>query len=174
MYGLETSIKQCQFCNLRDIDIKKGRQVPVGWGKGKIMVIGLAPSDSRQDSFYAMKAVSEGDTANILNDVMKAVGLKEEDFYITNLVKCSFPSNECDEKYFDICYNRWLLKEIIRCSPTKIICLGDAVYKYISSKSYLTSIFDIRKVWHHSYLSRNRSEEKEKEWEEQWRKIISD
>lgn len=162
----------CQKCKLHSSPNNKEKGIPIGWGSGVggLFVIGLSPSDSRQKTKYAMKPVSESDTANLITDCLKELNIEEKDFYITNLVKCSFNNNVCDSKFFDVCYNEWLIKELIRHSPKNVICLGEDVYNYIYEKPELDNTFNIKKVWHHAYIARDRS--KLEEWISQWKTAL--
>ena len=168
MNSFKEKIASCKKCSL-----SANKKPLAGWGRGsEIFILGLAPSDFRSGDYEgAMKPISESDTANTLMNCLKDCRLHEKDFYITNLVKCSFPENKLDRSIFDICYNEWLMKEIISVTPKKIICLGKEVYDFLSEKEYLEDLFDIKEVWHHSYIARNR--QKYGEWVNQWKTILT-
>ena len=168
MSMFKEKLMSCKKCSL-----SASKKPLAGWGDGnKLFVVGLAPSDFRSGNYEnAMKPISDSDTANILMNCFKDCRLKEKDFYLTNLTKCSFLENKLDKSIFDICYNEWLIKEIISVTPYKVVCLGKEVYDFLSQKDYLEDIFDIKEVWHHSYIARNRN--KYDEWIRQWKMILN-
>ena len=159
-------ISECKKCSLSP----NGRPLE-GWGSGnKIFIIGLAPSDFRRGDYTkAMKSISVADTANLLESCLKECGINESDFYITNLVKCSFPENKLDRALLETCYNEWLIKEIVSITPNTIVCLGNEVYDFLSQKPYIEDMFILKKALHHSYIARNRS--KYEDWVNEWKKI---
>lgn len=167
------NICKCTKCQLCDSEVNKELGIPLGWGPGKkIMIVGLAPSDFRNGTKYAMKPVSNGDTAKILIDEINKFDELKDSFYITNIVKCSFPKNILDTSVLEICYNEWFVKELISISPKKIICLGKEVFEFLSSKAYVKYVFDLRQVWHHAYIARQRTNADT--WSKQWKKALSD
>jgi len=167
------NIFSCSRCSLCYTEINKDKGIPIGWGPGRdILILGLAPSDFRGKTKYAMKPLSDGDTASILMRVVNSFEEMKSKFYVTNIVKCSFPDNVLDHRYLDICFNEWLLKELVTISPKKIVCLGEEVFNFIDSKPFMKYIFDVKKVWHHSYVARQTSQFDN--WREQWERVISD
>jgi uracil-DNA glycosylase len=168
---LKEELQKCKLCKLScsKNNIEKG--IPAGWGSGnKILVLGLSPSDSRNPTLNVMSPTSTSDTANIIQDCLKKLNFNEDDFYITNLVKCSFQDNVTQAECFEPCYNAWFIKELLQVSPRNIACLGEEVYNFISKKPLVTDVFNVFKVWHHAYISRDKS--KFDEWMWQWKESI--
>jgi len=59
-----------------------------------------------------------------LNRMIEAVGMKREDVYICNVVKCRPPGNRTPEKdEIDTC-SPFLLRQVLAIQPRLICCLG--------------------------------------------------
>jgi DNA polymerase len=111
-----------------------------------------------------------GRAGKLLNRMMQTVGLKREDVYICNIVKCRPPGNRTPEKdEVDSC-SPFLYRQIEAIKPRLICCLGaPAVRTVLGIKEGITKIrgqfynFGAAKALatvHPAYVLRNPREEK--------------
>ncbi|HMD84682.1 MAG TPA: uracil-DNA glycosylase [Terriglobia bacterium] len=111
-----------------------------------------------------------GRAGKLLNRMMQTVGLKREDVYICNIVKCRPPENRTPEKdEVDAC-SPFLYRQIEAIKPRLICCLGaPAVRTVLGIKEGITKIrgqfydFGSTKALatvHPAYVLRNPREEK--------------
>jgi DNA polymerase len=111
-----------------------------------------------------------GRAGKLLNRMMQTVGLKREDVYICNVVKCRPPGNRTPEKdEVDSC-SPFLYRQIEAIKPRLICCLGaPAVRTVLGIKEGITKIrgqfynFGSTKALatvHPAYILRNPREEK--------------
>lgn len=127
---LEESIKGCNKCKL----YKTRQNIVFGEGNknAKIMFIGEGPGadEDRQGEPFVGKA---GQLMNLAFDIL---GIKREEVYIANIVKCRPPSNrnpEDDEAF--ACLN-YLRNQVLLVKPEIIVLLGNVALKNILGKEY--------------------------------------
>lgn len=136
---LEESIKGCNKCKL----YKTRQNIVFGEGNknAKIMFIGEGPGadEDRQGEPFVGKA---GQLMNLAFDIL---GIKREEIYIANVVKCRPPSNrnpEDDEAF--ACLN-YLRNQVMLVKPEIIVLLGNVALKNILGKEY--GITTSREKW---------------------------
>ena len=127
---LEKAIENCQKCKLA-----KARQnivFGVGNRKAQIMFIGEGPGadeDRLGEPFV-------GRAGKLMNMAFETVGLKREEVYIANVVKCRPPGNrnpEVDEANSCLDYLR---NQVILVKPEIIVLLGSVALKNILGNGY--------------------------------------
>ena len=107
--------KKCELCKTRT-------NVVFGYGNenAEIMFIGEGPGE--QEDLQAMPFV--GRSGKLLDDYLNVIGLKRENVYIANIVKCRPPKNRDPMKEEqDLCID-WLREQVKIINPKSIICLG--------------------------------------------------
>ena len=127
---LEKSIVSCQKCKL----CKNRTNIVFGVGnkKADIMFIGEGPGadeDRLGEPFV-------GRAGKLMNMGLEAIGLKREELYIANIVKCRPPGNrnpEADEA--TACLN-YLRNQVILVKPKIIVLLGSVALQNILGKDY--------------------------------------
>ena len=127
---LENSIKDCKKCKL----CKTRKNIVFGTGNknADLMFIGEGPGadeDTQGEPFV-------GRAGKLMNLAFGIVGLKREDVYIANVVKCRPPQNrnpEDDEA--DACLD-YLRNQVILVKPKIIVLLGSVALKNILGKEY--------------------------------------
>lgn len=114
----------CTRCRLH----KQGRkQIVFGVGspKAELMFIGEAPGadeDEQGEPFV-------GRAGQLLNNMIKAMGLRREDVYIANIIKCRPPGNRTPERdECDTC-SPFLMRQIAVIRPKVIVALGAVAAK---------------------------------------------
>jgi DNA polymerase len=157
--ALRDEIGDCQRCRLS----KERRSIVFGEGnpEARLMFIGEAPG--REEDLQARPFV--GDAGQVLTNLIKKMGLKREDVYIANIVKCRPPNNrdpEDDEKAACIPF---LERQIDIIRPEIIIALGRIAAQTLTGSNIpITKLrgnfFKYRNIpvmptFHPAYLIRN-------------------
>jgi len=162
---IREDIGDCTRCRLH-----KGRTnlvFGVGNVNADLMFIGEGPGadeDAQGEPFV-------GRAGQLLNNMISAMGLKREDVYIANVVKCRPPSNRTPEKdECDTC-SPFLMRQIDVIKPKVIVALGAVAAKNLLAVS--DSMANLRGRWydfrnsklvvtyHPAYLLRDPRQKKE-------------
>jgi DNA polymerase len=163
--AIRTDIGDCTRCRLH-----KGRTnlvFGVGNPNAELMFVGEGPGadeDAQGEPFV-------GRAGQLLNNMISAMGLKREDVYIANVVKCRPPGNRTPEKdECDIC-SPFLLRQIEVIKPKVIVALGAVAAKNLLAVN--DSMANLRGRWydfrgarlavtyHPAYLLRDPRQKKE-------------
>ncbi|HKV91470.1 MAG TPA: uracil-DNA glycosylase [Candidatus Angelobacter sp.] len=162
---IREDIGDCTRCRLH-----KGRTklvFGVGNVNADLMFIGEGPGadeDAQGEPFV-------GRAGQLLNNMITAMGLKREDVYIANVVKCRPPSNRTPEKdECDTC-SPFLMRQIEVIRPKVIVALGAVAAKNLLAMN--DSMANLRGRWyefkdskllvtyHPAYLLRDPRQKKE-------------
>jgi uracil-DNA glycosylase len=114
----------CTRCRLH----KQGRkQIVFGVGnpRAQLMFIGEAPGadeDEQGEPFV-------GRAGQLLNNMIKAMGLRREDAYIANIIKCRPPGNRTPERDECETCSPFLMRQIAVIRPKVIVALGAVAAK---------------------------------------------
>ena len=127
---LEAEVKQCKKCRL----CQNRNNVVFGTGnkQAKLMFIGEGPGadeDMQGEPFV-------GKAGKLMNMAFEAIGLKREDVYIANVVKCRPPSNRNPEDDEATACLNYLRNQVILVKPQIIVLLGSIALKNILGKEY--------------------------------------
>ena len=161
---LKKEALKCSRCQLRE----NANGVVMGEGStdNKIMLIGEGPgaTEDRQGRPFVGRA------GRLMDKIFDAVGLKREELYITNVVKCRPPDNRVPhQNEFESCVSI-LMAEIELIQPKVIVTLGSTATEYLFDPP--DSITNIRGNWfqrgdiyflptfHPAYLLRNENMKK--------------
>ena len=139
----------------------------VGNPDAELMFVGEGPGadeDAQGEPFV-------GRAGQLLNNMISAMGLKREDVYIANVVKCRPPGNRTPEKdECDVC-SPFLLRQIEVIKPKVIVALGAVAAKNLLAVN--DSMANLRGRWydfrgsrlavtyHPAYLLRDPRQKKE-------------
>ena len=115
---LHAQIKQCRQCELR----KTCKQVVPGVGpeNARIMLIGEGPGaneDIKGEPFV-------GQAGQFLNQLLALAGLRRQDVYITNVVKCRPPNNRDPFPLELETCKPWLDSQLELIKPQIVVTLG--------------------------------------------------
>jgi uracil-DNA glycosylase len=165
LQAIREDIGDCTRCRLH-----KGRTnlvFGVGNANADLMFVGEGPGadeDAQGEPFV-------GRAGQLLNNMISAMGLKREDVYIANVVKCRPPGNRTPEKdECDIC-SPFLLRQIDVIKPKVIVALGAVAAKTLLALN--DSMANLRGRWydfrgarlavtyHPAYLLRDPRQKKE-------------
>ena len=136
---LEETAKECKKCKL----CQNRNNVVFGTGnrQASLMFIGEGPGadEDLQGTPFVGKA------GKLMNMAFEAIGLKREEVYIANIVKCRPPGNrnpQDDEA--NACLD-YLRNQVILVKPKIIVLLGSVALKNILGKEY--GITAVRGNW---------------------------
>ena len=121
---IREDIGDCTRCRLH----KQGRkQIVFGVGNpnADLMFIGEAPEadeDQQGEPFV-------GRAGQLLNNMIKAMGVRREDVYIANIIKCRPPGNRTPERDECETCSPFLMRQIEVIGPKAIVALGAVAAK---------------------------------------------
>ena len=127
---LEESIKGCNKCKL----CKTRQNIVFGVGNKNedIMFIGEGPGadeDRLGEPFV-------GRAGKLMNMAFQAIGLKRNEVYIANIVKCRPPANRNPEEDEAFSCLNYLRNQVMLVKPKIIVLLGSVALKNILGKEY--------------------------------------
>ncbi len=138
---IREDLGDCTRCKLH----KQGRkQIVFGVGnpRAELMFVGEGPGadeDAQGEPFV-------GRAGQLLNNMIKAMGLRREDVYIANIVKCRPPGNRTPERdECDTC-SPFLMRQIAVIKPKVIVALGAVAAKNLLAINAPMS--DLRGRWY--------------------------
>ena len=121
------SCKKCKLCQNRN-------NVVIGTGNknAKIMFIGEGPGadEDRLGEPFVGKA------GKLMNKAFEGVGIKREEVYIANIVKCRPPGNRNPEAEEAKACLDYLRSQVMLVKPEKIVLLGSVALKCILGNEY--------------------------------------
>jgi uracil-DNA glycosylase len=138
---IREDLGDCTRCRLH----KQGRkQIVFGVGnpKAELMFIGEAPGadeDEQGEPFV-------GRAGQLLNNMIKAMGLRREDVYIANIIKCRPPSNRTPERDECETCSPFLMRQIAAIQPKVIVALGAVAAKTLLAIN--ASMAELRGHWY--------------------------
>jgi uracil-DNA glycosylase family 4 len=121
---IREDLGDCTRCPLH----KQGRkQIVFGVGNphADLMFIGEAPGadeDQQGEPFV-------GRAGQLLNNMIKAMGIQREDVYIANIIKCRPPGNRTPEREECETCSPFLMRQIAAIKPKVIVALGAVAAK---------------------------------------------
>jgi DNA polymerase len=163
---IREDLGDCTRCRLH----QQGRkQIVFGVGNpnSDLMFIGEAPGadeDMQGEPFV-------GRAGQLLNNMIKAMGLRREDIYIANIIKCRPPNNRTPERDECETCSPFLMRQIEAIKPKAIVALGAVAAKTLLAINAPMSEFrghwyDFRGTklavtYHPAYLLRDPRQKKE-------------
>ena len=124
--ALAAQIRVCTKCPLC-----KSRKLAVpGDGKtsAKVMLIGEAPGREEDETGHPFV----GAAGRFLDHVLEGTGVKRDDLFITNIVKCRPPKNRAPRvNEIETCVSNYLIEQIELIDPRLIMLLGGVAAKKI-------------------------------------------
>ena len=168
---LTTEVTQCVACDLHKT--RKQTVFGVGHEKATWMIIGEAPGTNEENEGEPFLAAS----VQLLNQMLRAIGLAREEVYIANVLKCRLPNNREPKKAELQSCPPYLQRQIELIQPKIILLLGrvaaqtvlqsDQPMAKLRAKVLYHPDFNIPMVasYHPAYLLRA-PREKRKAWED--------
>src|SRR5205814_49902 len=124
LVAIREDIGDCTRCVLH----KQGRkQIVFGVGNphAELMFIGEAPGADEDEQGIPFV----GRAGQLLTNMIKAMGLKREDVYIANVIKCRPPGNRTPEREECETCSPFLMRQIEAIKPKVIVALGAVAAK---------------------------------------------
>jgi uracil-DNA glycosylase len=138
---IREDIGDCTRCRLH----QQGRkQIVFGVGNpnADLMFIGEAPGADEDDQGEPFV----GRAGQLLNNMIKAMGIRREDVYIANIIKCRPPGNRTPERdECDTC-SPFLMRQIEVIGPKAIVALGAVAAKTLLAVN--ASMSELRGRWY--------------------------
>lgn len=140
---LQQEVAGCIKCELHKT--RKNTVFGVGDTSARWMFIGEAPGadeDARGEPFV-------GRAGQLLNAMLFAMGLKREEVYIANVLKCRPPGNRDPQPAEVECCEPYLLRQISLIQPKLIIALGrHAAHSLLKTEMPLSRLRGQRLTYH--------------------------
>ena len=133
---LEKQIKKCQECPLAKI---RTNAVPgEGSFSAKIVFLGEGPGKSEDEQGRPFV----GAAGKFLTEMIESIGLKREDVFITNIVKCRPPNNrDPEENEVKTCTELYLWRQLELINPVLIATLGrHSMYRFLPSHFKISEV----------------------------------
>ncbi|HIP62612.1 MAG TPA: uracil-DNA glycosylase [Archaeoglobus profundus] len=145
---IENKIKMCKRCELWKF--KKNYVPGEGNPNAKIVFIGEAPGSEEDKQGRPFV----GSAGKYLTQVMEKFGIKREEVYITNVLKCRPPNNRDPTPTEIEACKPYLMEQLEAIKPSIIVCLGrfsaSVVFnlfglKFSSISKVRGEVFEVRK-----------------------------
>lgn len=138
---IREDLGDCTRCVLHKLGRK---QIVFGVGnpRAELMFIGEAPGadeDLQGEPFV-------GRAGQLLNNMIKAMGLQREDVYIANIIKCRPPGNRTPEREECETCSPFLMRQIAVIKPRVIVALGAVAAKTLLAIN--ASMAELRGRWY--------------------------
>jgi DNA polymerase len=141
--ALRAEIGDCTRCPLA----YAGRRTIVfadGDPNARLMFVGEGPGADED----ATGTPFVGKAGQLLNNMIAAMGLKREEVYIANIVKCRPPANRTPEFVEASTCSQFLIRQIDIVRPQVIVALGATAATYLLGVKQ--SLASLRGTWHSS------------------------
>ena len=116
--ALEHDCKNCRECSLWET--RTNVVFGVGNQNAEILFIGEGPGANED----AQGAPFVGRAGHLLDDMLEIIGLKRDDVYIANIVKCRPPQNRDPLPAESEACMPWLREQFRLLHPKIVVCLG--------------------------------------------------
>ena len=159
---IRKDLGECQRCKLG-----KGRKnlvFGVGNPRARLVFVGEGPGadeDQQGEPFV-------GEAGQVLNRIITAMGLKREDVYICNVVKCRPPGNRDPEQEEIAACSAYLLRQLRAIRPEAVVALGKfAAQTLLETKEPISKLrgrfrdfhgIPLMPTYHPSFLLRRQGE----------------
>ena len=131
-------VRECRKCRL--CETRKNAVPGEGSESSKVMFVGEAPGE--QEDIQGRPFV--GSAGKLLTELLAIVGLRREDVYITNIVKCRPPNNRPPRKDETNACRAYLERQILLLGPRVICPMGNsAIHSLIESEKSVTDLHGI-------------------------------
>jgi len=141
LVAIKEEIGDCTRCPLA----YAGRRTIVfgdGDANARLMFVGEGPGADEDTSGIPFV----GKAGQLLNNMIQAMGLKREQVYIANIVKCRPPANRVPEPVEANTCDQFLLQQIDVVQPEVIVALGSTAATYLLGVK--RSLAALRGRWH--------------------------
>ncbi len=154
--------RRCRLCQGR-------KQVVFGVGNPRARVVFIGEGPGADEDRIGEPFV--GRAGQLLTAMLPSIGLKREDVYIANVVKCRPPGNRDPEPDEAAACLPFLKRQIELIDPAVIVCLGRIAARYLLGTTAPISSYrgrwttwagrDVLPTFHPAYLLRNPAAKRE-------------
>ena len=169
---IRKDLGDCQRCKLAKT--RKNLVFGVGNPQARLVFVGEGPGadeDAKGEPFV-------GAAGQVLNRIISAMGLKREEVYICNVVKCRPPGNRDPESDEIATCSPFLLRQLQSVNPEVIVALGKpASHTLLGTKEPISKLrgkfrdfhgIPLMPTYHPSYLLRKQGEGSMESFWEVW------
>jgi len=156
---IRDDLGECTRCRLH----KTRNKIVYGVGNPKASLLFVGEGPGHDEDIQGIPFV--GRAGKLLTQMIEAMGLRRDDVYIANVVKCRPPENRTPEKDEVATCSPFLLRQIDAICPKVIVCLGNVASQSLlgttkSISQYRGQWIDYRgfrliATYHPAYLLRN-------------------
>jgi len=156
---ISSDIGECTRCKLH----RHRNKIVFGAGNPRAELVFVGEGPGHDEDMQGLPFV--GRAGKLLTQMIEAMGLRREDVYIANVVKCRPPENRAPEKDEESTCMPFLIRQLGAIEPKVIVCLGNVAMQALLGKnkgiSHLRGQwFDFRgarliPTYHPAYLLRN-------------------
>ena len=158
---IREDIGECTRCRLH----KKRTNIVFGVGDPEADLVFVGEGPGRDEDVQGIPFV--GRAGKLLTQMIEAMGLRRDDVYICNVVKCRPPENRTPEKDETSVCSPYLVRQIDVTRPKVIVCLGSVAAQTLLNTNQSLSRFRgewqeyrgarLMCTYHPAYLLRNPS-----------------
>lgn len=142
MVGWEELNKICNNCNKCGLSSSRTNTV-IGRGNVHAPMLLVGEGPGQQEDLKGLPFV--GPAGKLLDLLLTAHGIREDQYYIANIVKCRPPNNRVPlDEEAEACLP-YLRNQVYLIKPKIIVCLGGTAVRYILDKE--AKITQIRGQW---------------------------
>lgn len=141
LLSLEREVAACTRCPLNQT--RSQTVFARGNPQAKLMIIGEAPGFSEDQQGLPFV----GESGALLNQMLRSIGLVEDQVYITNVLKCRPPENREPLSAEISSCGVYLIQQIEQVKPAMILALGSVAGHFLLNNSL--SIKELRQTIHH-------------------------
>ena len=156
---IREDIGDCTRCRLH----RSRSKIVFGVGNPKAELVFVGEGPGHDEDVQGIPFV--GRAGQLLTQIIEAMGLKRDDVYICNVVKCRPPENRTPEKDEIATCSPFLIRQLATIQPKVIVCLGNvAAQTLLGTHKGISHLrgqwFDYRgtrliATYHTAYLLRN-------------------
>ena len=133
--ALEKHVSSCQLCELAKT--RGCTLLGIGSKNADLMVIGDAPTEQDENN----REVFSAEAGSLLTAMLKAMGYKKQDVYLTTTVKCKTQKNQNPSELELATCESYLLQQIQLVQPKLILAMGNvAAQSLLKSKSTMSRL----------------------------------
>jgi DNA polymerase len=129
MEKIRETIGDCKRCRLHE----KRNKIVFGVGDTKADLVFIGEGPGRDEDAQGEPFV--GRAGKLLTQMIEAMGLRRENVYICNVVKCRPPENRTPEKDEMAMCSQFLLRQLGVIKPKAIVCLGNVAAQALLGSS---------------------------------------
>ncbi len=163
--AMARALAACSRCRL----CQRRTQVVFGVGSPRARVVFVGEGPGADEDRIGEPFV--GRAGQLLNAMLPSIGLKREDVYIANVVKCRPPGNRDPEPDEAAACMPFLKRQIDMIDPAVIVCLGRVAARHLLGTTAPISSYrgrwttwagrDVLPTFHPAYLLRNPAAKRE-------------